>query len=185
MSFAPPPDSNPYAAPATQLGGLATARSFAYTGYAGFWRRFAAYLLDALVVLTVVIGVPFTIGIVIGVSDAMSGRRTTQADFAFGNDADRAVGLAVYAFLFVTTLAYSSLMESSPSQATLGKLAMGLKVVDLHGRRISLGHAVGRALARIFLSELLFKLGFLMAAFTDRRQALHDLVAGTLVVKTR
>jgi uncharacterized RDD family membrane protein YckC len=86
--------------------------------------------------------------------------------------------------LGVGQFAYFAVMESSASQATLGKLALGLAVTDLEGRRLGLAQATGRTLAK-FLSSLPLSLGYLLAAFTRRKQALHDLVAGTLVVRRR
>ena len=77
---------------------------------------------------------------------------------------------------------YFALQESSPAGATLGKRAMGLRVVDLGGGRISLARATGRYFAK-WLSALPLGLGFLMAAFTEKKQALHDILAGTLVVE--
>jgi len=64
----------------------------------------------------------------------------------------------------------------------LGKRALGLVVTDLDGRRISFGRATGRYFGKVF-SGMLFYVGFLMAAFTARKQALHDVLAGTLVVQ--
>ena len=77
---------------------------------------------------------------------------------------------------------YWSLLESSAWQATLGKKIMGLQVTDLQGRRISLERASGRYFGKT-LSTLSLLLGFLMAGFTKKKQALHDLIAGTLVVR--
>ena len=73
-------------------------------------------------------------------------------------------------------------MESSSNQATVGKMALGIQVTDLEGNRISFGKALGRNLAKI-ISALIFYIGFIMAAFTAKKQALHDMIAGTLVVK--
>lgn len=73
-------------------------------------------------------------------------------------------------------------MESSAKQATLGKMALGIVVTDLEGARIGFGRATGRYFAKI-LSGLILGIGFLMAAFTERKQGLHDIIAGTLVVK--
>jgi uncharacterized RDD family membrane protein YckC len=84
--------------------------------------------------------------------------------------------------LFVSWL-YFSVMEGSGSQGTLGKLACGLAVTDTHGRRISFGRATGRYFAKI-LSALTLGIGFLMVAFMPRKQGLHDVVAGTLVVRS-
>ncbi len=73
-------------------------------------------------------------------------------------------------------------MESSPQQATLGKMALGLKVTDLRGEPISFGKATGRYFGK-FVSELILYVGFMMAGWTEKKQALHDIMAGTLVVK--
>jgi uncharacterized RDD family membrane protein YckC len=77
---------------------------------------------------------------------------------------------------------YYSLMESSPWQATLGKRALGLQVTDLHGNRISFGRATGRYFAKI-VSGLTLSIGYLMAGFTRRKQALHDIISECLVIR--
>jgi uncharacterized RDD family membrane protein YckC len=81
-------------------------------------------------------------------------------------------------------LAYFSAMECSKYQGTLGKIALGLRVTDLNGTRLTPLNAVGRNLGKI-LSSLILGIGFLMAAFTAKKQALHDILAGTLVVKRK
>jgi uncharacterized RDD family membrane protein YckC len=126
--------------------------------YAGFWRRVAAAILDGLIVGAVT--APFTIG--------MSGgnRYSTTAS----------------SISTVVSWLYSALMESSSKQATLGKMALGIRVTDLDGNRITFGKATGRYFAKI-LSALILGIGFLMVAFTQRKQGLHDILAGTLVVK--
>ena len=75
-------------------------------------------------------------------------------------------------------------MLSSSRQATLGKQALGLVVTDVQGRRISFGRATGRNLGK-YISALTLLVGFLIQPFTARRQALYDLLAGTLVVKQK
>ena len=77
---------------------------------------------------------------------------------------------------------YYALQESSAAQATLGKRALGVRVTDLEGRRISFGRATGRLFAKI-PSALILMIGFLMQPFTAKKQALHDIIAGTLVLK--
>jgi Tfp pilus assembly major pilin PilA len=72
-------------------------------------------------------------------------------------------------------------MESSVQQATLGKMALGIRVTDGQGRRVSFGRATGRHFAKL-LSGLILLIGYLMAGFTVRKQALHDMIAGCLVV---
>jgi uncharacterized RDD family membrane protein YckC len=75
---------------------------------------------------------------------------------------------------------YWAFMESSSKQATLGKMALGVIVTDYKGRRVSFGRATGRQLARFISSFLL--IGYIMAGFTEKKQALHDMVAECLVV---
>jgi len=77
---------------------------------------------------------------------------------------------------------YFAVLESSPWRATLGKKALGLSVVDLAGNRISFPRASGRFFAKI-ISSMTFLIGFLMAGFTARKQALHDMLAGCLVTR--
>ena len=72
-------------------------------------------------------------------------------------------------------------MESSPKQATVGKLACGLVVTDLSGQRLTFGKASGRYFAMI-PSALILGIGFLMCLWTERKQCLHDIMAGCLVV---
>jgi uncharacterized RDD family membrane protein YckC len=74
-------------------------------------------------------------------------------------------------------------MESSAHQGTLGKIALGLFVTDLQGRRISFGRASGRFFAKIITGLIPFFIGYIMAGFTEKRQALHDMIAGCLVLK--
>jgi len=76
---------------------------------------------------------------------------------------------------------YYALMESSAKQATLGKMAISIKVTDMAGNRISFGRATGRYFGK-YVSALIMYIGFLMAGFTQQKQALHDIMAGCLVV---
>jgi uncharacterized RDD family membrane protein YckC len=87
-----------------------------------------------------------------------------------------------WGLMIVGSVLYFAVLESSAHQATLGKLAVGLIVTDAQGQRISFGRAVGRKFSKV-LSQMTFGIGYILAGFTDRKQALHDLVAGTLVVK--
>ena len=140
--------------------------------YAGFVRRLAAFLLDGLVIGAINVALIFVLALAFGLS-ALGRHRAP-------NPADAALFLLIYPVIFGVALLYYSLQESSVHQATLGKRALGIKVTDLGGQRISWKHAVGRWFAAA-LSYLTVYIGFLMAAFTERRQALHDMVASTLV----
>jgi uncharacterized RDD family membrane protein YckC/Tfp pilus assembly protein PilE len=135
--------------------------------YAGFWKRFVAFMLDYIILVVLAMTAGGVIGLIYGVG---AGAPTDDA----------ASGLGAIAGFLVWWL-YYALMESSPTQATLGKMALGIKVVDREGNAVSFGRATGRTLAKL-LSGLILMIGYLMAGFTSRKQALHDLVAGCLVV---
>lgn len=144
--------------------------------YAGFWVRVLAYLID-FVVLTIAQVVIFSIfGVSLFAADAMS----PEAGEIFGT----ASGLAAYSITFIGSVLYFVLMESSAKQGTLGKMALGLVVTDTAGRRISFLRALGRYFAKILSSLILF-IGYIMIAFTERKQGLHDLLASTYVIKGR
>jgi uncharacterized RDD family membrane protein YckC len=68
--------------------------------------------------------------------------------------------------------------------ATPGKRLMGIKVVDINSAPINFWRAMGRTLSKVFISSI-FLIGFIMAAFTSKKQALHDLMANTIVIKDK
>ena len=82
---------------------------------------------------------------------------------------------------FIGPWLYTALFESSAMQATPGKKAIGIKVTDLQGNRISFGRATGRYFAG-YLTNMTFFVGYVMVAFTEKRQSLHDMIAGTVAV---
>lgn len=141
--------------------------------YGGFWIRFLAYIIDSMVlaigggIFGAILG--GMIGFVMGVSG--SGEDIALVSGAVGN----VVGI-------VLNWLYFALMESSTWQATLGKKALGLVVTDLDGRRIGFVRATGRYFAKI-VSGIILLIGFMMAGWTQRKQGLHDMMAGTLVWK--
>jgi uncharacterized RDD family membrane protein YckC len=92
-------------------------------------------------------------------------------------------GGVTFIALFFCSWLYEAFMESSSYQATLGKMIFGLKVTDLNGNRICFARATGRHFAKI-LSAMILGIGYIMVAFTERKQGLHDLLAGTLVRRT-
>jgi uncharacterized RDD family membrane protein YckC len=148
--------------------------------YAGFWRRFVAYIIDQLIlgVVAFMVFVPALALLGLGVGAGMM------------EEEEGAMGLVIAAIaayftailvLIVTEWLYYALMESSVKQATLGKLAIGIIVTDLQGSRITFGRATGRYFGKI-LSSLILSIGYIMAGFTEKKQALHDMIAGCLVV---
>ena len=132
--------------------------------YGGFWIRVVAYIIDAIL-LSVAAGV---IGVVTG----------------GGYDDLEHINYSGSGISLVVGWLYFALMESSERGATVGKMAVGLRVVTDQGLRLSFLHATGRYFAK-FISAIILGLGFLMIAFSDRKRGLHDMIAGTLVVKVR
>jgi uncharacterized RDD family membrane protein YckC len=149
--------------------------------HAGFWRRFLAYIIDAILFWVVFIVV---IGGALGVTDfelsGTIGDRTGQ--MSRPATASEGVQWLFQLIVLVISWLYFALLESSAKQGTLGKMALGIKVTDLDGNRISFGRATGRFFAKI-ISGVILMIGFIMAAFTAKKQALHDIIASTLVVK--
>lgn len=144
------------------------------TGYGGFWIRFVAYLIDAIL-----LNVAFwVIAVVIGVNLIPADPAKIDAEKFMAE-----MGKFELVALVVTWL-YFALLESSARGATVGKMALGLRVVDDRRQRISFLRATGRFFAK-FISGIILLIGYIMAAFTDRKRALHDIMAGTLVVKVR
>jgi uncharacterized RDD family membrane protein YckC len=175
--------AQPYPAAAPGLHPLGYAAGGPYAGYgevryAGFWLRAVAWLIDVLVMIAFGALVGGCIGGVIGGS--MGARHATPQQIR--QTVVETVAPIVRLLQIIGGWLYFALMESSARQATLGKMALGLRVTDEQGRRIGFGRATGRYFAKIISALILF-IGFIMAGFTTRKQALHDMIAGTLVVK--
>jgi uncharacterized RDD family membrane protein YckC len=151
--------------------------------YAGFWLRVVAHLIDDLL-LGMGIGVLVLIGV------AMVGVGSIRATFEGMNGEDPEIPAAMISAIIFASLAsillawiYNAAMESSRHQGTLGKMALGLIVTDLLGRPISFGHASGRYFAKIITGLIPFGIGYAMAGFTEKKQALHDMIASCLVLR--
>lgn len=155
--------------------------------YAGFWKRLLAYIIDAIVL--------YLPNVLIMQAFGGSAAEATlqQAILSAGTNPDAVVTAyaqyyeAMRAAIALTSLLawlYFAFCESSAWQATVGKLAMGIRVTDLDGRRIGFVRALGRYAAKI-LSALTLLIGFLMIAWTRRKQGLHDMLANTLVLNGR
>ena len=148
--------------------------------YAGFWVRFRAAIIDGIIIYIMII-IPKLLSSII-----YSIHLSVLLDFDFIGD----ILFIIYKILFIVRIIgivvipwlYFSLMESSRKQATLGKQALSIKVASLNGELISFERATGRYFAK-FISNLSLLVGYIMAAFTKKKQALHDTIAGTLVIK--
>lgn len=145
---------------------------------AGFLKRLAAATIDNFVILVVVV-VALAIAAVMGLG--------INSLFT-GDPSGMGMGLIflVYVLPIIGQFVYFTWMHASPYQATLGKMAVGIKVVDTGGERISTARSLGRFAGRFFFYLFSCGLTDLVSAFTsgltDRKQALHDMAANTLVV---
>jgi len=151
--------------------------------YAGFWLRFMAFLID-----NAVMGIAFALILIpLIFLTGLGGFIGTIHPNEDKNDVDifMLVGLLFLAATasLVFTWLYHALMESSEWQATVGKKLLGLVVTDMAGRRVSFWRATGRHFAKIITNMVPAFIGYIMAAFTEKRQALHDMIAGCLVLR--
>lgn len=141
--------------------------------YAGFWKRAVAESIDGIVSYIAGTVIMFPLAAIIPELATTSTETITVASSG--------------PILFVLTISivigwlYYALMESSDLGATLGKMAMGIKVTDLNGEKVSFGRATGRYFGKI-VSYLTLFIGFIMVAFTAKKQGLHDMMAGCLVL---
>jgi len=133
--------------------------------FASFWFRFLAALIDACIII-----VPAMIlGGLIGVWGMV------------WDDSDSITTLKIQAVSLLFGILYEAIFLSSGWMATPGKRLLGIKVTDLSGNPISFWRGVGRSAGKL-ISSILF-IGYIMAAFTKNKQALHDLMASTFVIK--
>ena len=158
---------NPFAAPMSDLepGSIALDSHRDKVEYANFGLRLVAAIVDGILLRMV--------GVALGIGLALAGL------------ADDKTFIAIIDFLFAVVVSwlYHAIQESSERQASIGKRLMGIVVIDENtGKRISFEKATGRHFGKILSTMLLF-IGYLMQPFTKKKQALHDMMAGTLVVK--
>jgi uncharacterized RDD family membrane protein YckC len=162
---------SPYAPPKAQVRDDSNYIAGGRVVYAGFWKRAAAMFIDS-----------FVVGIVAGMIGAILGVMMVAVVGASGDEGmiavlqilNQIVGLALGA-------TYYGWMHSSSMQASVGKLAVGIKVTRSDGTRISFMRGFGRYFGYI-LSSIPLGIGLIIAGFTDRKRALHDMICDTLVV---
>jgi uncharacterized RDD family membrane protein YckC len=167
--------------PEGQIGYYNAAQGYGVsTNYAGFWYRFVAYIIDYIVLYipSFLIQSVLTAGVQ-SVSSSSGGARPGP-----GGVPPAVFALMGVSFAISMTMGwlYYALMETSSKQGTLGKMAMGIIVTDMQGKRLTFGRASGRFFGKL-LSGIICCVGYMMAGWTEKKQALHDQLAGTLVVR--
>lgn len=151
--------------------------------YAGFWLRFFALLID-----NVVLGLGLILILIPLIF--LTGLHERLGQFHPDEELSDAGIFVLMGFVFllataslVVTWLYHALMESSEWQATLGKKALGLVVTDMAGQRVSVARSTGRHFGKIITNMVPLFIGYIMAGFTEKKQALHDMLAGCLVLR--
>ncbi|MDF4004827.1 RDD family protein [Luteibacter sp. PPL552] len=152
--------------------------------YATFWARVGAWIIDYVILM-----VPFTvIAMAMGMNGLMAeflanAQHDQTAAFVAFSAATRPISFALVVLGFVYYVAF----ECSKWQATPGKMALGLRVTDVEGRRLTPARAAARNVVRLVnvISTLVPFVCYLVTAFTQRKQGVHDLVAGTYVLVGR
>lgn len=139
--------------------------------YAGFWKRFVANFIDAIIV-----AVPMCCMCYAPLGMYFEALKTPDDDPGF-----QLTTLLAQLLVSILCWIYYAAMESSDTQGTLGKMAVGIKVTDLYGNKITFIRATGRYFGKI-PSGMTLCIGFLMVAFTERKQGLHDIMAECLVI---
>jgi uncharacterized RDD family membrane protein YckC len=129
--------------------------------------RLGALILDSIFILLItwipMFGIGFVMVLLLGPETGMN-----------------AMSIIANLYAFVAQAAYYVVLETSAKQATWGKQIVGIKVTDLNGRRLTVGRALGRYFAKILSGCTI--IGWFLPLFTEKKQALHDIVAGTLVI---
>jgi Predicted membrane protein/domain len=164
----------PYTAPSAELQSDSAIVLGGEIVLAGFWKRVAAYFIDSVIVGIGGAIIGMITGAVMGVGLVSLGGNASGPGFVL-------VQVVNYMLSLVIGAAYYAGFHASSGRATPGKMAVGIKVVRPNGEGITLARGIGRYFAAA-LSGLLLCIGYLMAAFTERKQGLHDMLCDTLVV---
>jgi len=175
----PPPAPDMYAPPPLQQPQV-SADAF---DYASFWQRFGAWVIDLIVLMIPSMIATYFLGGVEAYKHFLEQMQAGADMSAALREYSAATESSQVASLVITFL-YYSFCEASKWQATPGKLALRLRVTDIHGQRLTIGRAAARNIVR--LAALIFGLipviCYLAVAWTRRKQGLHDLMASTLVL---
>ena len=139
--------------------------------FKGFWIRFVASFIDGIILLIIII-------LLASISLVIFGA-------ALGEGAGVGMFLLVFILASIATILYKPIMEASEYQGTVGKYALGMKVVDQNGQRITMTSSFLRTILYIIGAQgFLLCLGVVMIGFTEYKQGLHDILANTYVVTT-
>jgi len=192
-STPPPPQPAAYAPIAQPAAYAPTAQPVAYApqpaGYApaavspygGFWIRLLAFFIDRIILG--IVGAPIAVVVIFPTIGRIIQEAENNQEPSPEAIISMLAGISVWLIVFfIGYWLYEALLTSSSWQGTIGKRVLRLKVVDEAGNRISFARSTGRFFAKV-VSYFIMYIGFIMVAFTDRKRGLHDMMAGTLVMK--
>ncbi len=173
----------PVAAMATQAPATSSVAARARVQYAGFWIRFLAYLIDSVVMGLGFVVVVIPIAFLLGVGSLIT---RIHREHEIGDAGVLVIVGLIFLVMILAVFAtwlYHALMESSSWQATVGKKVLDLVVTDMEGKPVSFGRATGRHFAKIITNMIPLFIGYILAGFTERKQAVHDMISGCLILK--
>ena len=171
-------------APPSVAGVYAPLTPVVPVAYAGFWLRVLAYLIDAIILGVFAVPIVVGAGMAMGVG-GMFARIPRDGD-PFQNGPPAIFLLFIWFCVLLGvggTWLYNALLESSDWQGSAGKKALGLIVTDMAGQRVTFARASGRHFGKIVTSFIPLGVGYALAGFTEKRQALHDMLASCLVLR--
>jgi uncharacterized RDD family membrane protein YckC len=154
------------------------------TNYAGFWKRFLAVIIDGIIIGCVrwILIAPILLSMGIGVASEIQSLDSDDPSTALPIIGTIMAMAGISAVISTTIwILYNSFMEASKYQGSVGKLALGIIVTDISGNKLNFSKAFVRNICKI-ISSMILCIGYIMAGFTDKKQALHDIIANTLVV---
>lgn len=162
----------------------AITRPAATVAYAGFWLRVLAYFIDAIILGAFAVPVLIGVAMAMGIGGILAGIPRGANPFVEGMPPMFLLFIWFCALLTIGgAWLYHALLESSEWEGTAGKKALGLIVTDMAGQRVSFARASGRHFGKIVTSFIPLGIGYAMAGFTEKRQALHDMLASCLVLR--
>lgn len=160
------------------------AANYATVEYAGFWLRFVAYIIDGLVMGAGFLAVAVALLFATGLGSALDRLHPGEDPGEIGALLGVTFIFSLIGIAIVGSWLYHAYLESSSWHATVGKKVLNIKVTDMEGRPISFGRASGRFFAKIISGMIPLGIGYIIAGFTEKKQAIHDMVAGCLVLRT-
>jgi uncharacterized RDD family membrane protein YckC len=154
--------------------------------FAGFWLRVVAYLIDGIVMGLAFMALFIPFAVLTGLAGVLSNIHPGDDPRDVGAVLGGTFFLGIFAIVALGVVGawiYHARMESSSWEATLGKKIVKLRVTGMNGERVTFGRASGRHFAKLITGLIPLGIGFALAGLTEKRQAIHDMLASCLVLR--